>query len=58
MPIYEYRCDKCGCEQEHIVKNSEQKVKCKECGSKKLERKFPTGTNFKLVGRGWYGTGG
>lgn len=53
MPIYEYECKKCANKQEKIVKKSEDKVKCDECGSTELNRMFPTGTNFKLMGRGW-----
>lgn len=53
MPIYEYVCDDCKENQEHIVKNDEVEVKCKKCGKDDLRRLFPTGTNFKLMGRGW-----
>ena len=53
MPIYEYICNKCGERQEHIVKNDKVIVECKKCDSRKLERMLSTGTNFKLMGRGW-----
>ena len=53
MPIYEYNCEKCGENQEHIVRNDKVKVECKKCGSEELKRLISTGTNFKLMGRGW-----
>ena len=53
MPIYEYICDKCKANQEHIVKNDTVKVKCKDCGHDKLTRQVSSGTNFKLMGSGW-----
>ena len=56
MPMYEYICDKCKSTQDHIVKSVDVKVKCKDCGHSKLTRKFPTGTNFKLMGGGWTGS--
>lgn len=58
MPIYEYVCQKCSEKQEHIVKNYDVDVNCKKCGHDKLSRLFPIKTNFKLIGSGWYGTGG
>lgn len=53
MPIYEYVCNACGERQEHIVKNDKAEVSCKKCGTDNMNRLFPTGTNFKLMGRGW-----
>lgn len=55
MPIYEYECKECGANQEHLVKNDKVEVKCKECDADhdKLKRLMSTGTNFKLMGRGW-----
>lgn len=55
MPMYEYICVKCKTHQDHIVKDMNEPVKCKECGHDKMERMFPTGTNFKLMGSGWNG---
>jgi putative FmdB family regulatory protein len=42
MPIFEYRCRKCGVEFETLVKQRDEKVKCAECGSEELERKLTT----------------
>ena len=33
MPIYDYKCDKCGKHQERIVKNKQEIVKCDDCGN-------------------------
>jgi putative FmdB family regulatory protein len=54
MPIYEFVCDECKEEKEKIVKTADTEVKCEKCG-KPMHKKFPTGTNFKLMGTGWYG---
>lgn len=43
MPIYEYRCQKCGEVTEALVRmGAEPDLACRKCGSKKLERKFST----------------
>lgn len=39
MPLYEYRCDKCGKDCELLVRN-ESDVKCPQCGSVKLARQL------------------
>jgi putative FmdB family regulatory protein len=39
MPIYSYRCEKCGENFEHVETMSEHeaaKAKCPKCGSKKV----------------------
>jgi putative FmdB family regulatory protein len=38
MPIFEYRCKKCGSQFEALVMNQRETVICESCGSKKLER--------------------
>lgn len=43
MPIYEYLCEKCEHEFEHLAKSmaaSGEKVECPKCGSKKTGRKL------------------
>jgi putative FmdB family regulatory protein len=39
MPIYEYRCKKCGVASEYLISLSEEEtIFCKTCGSSDLER--------------------
>lgn len=56
MPIYEYRCDACGCELEKIQRMSDEPLTdCPECGKPQLRRLIsPAG--FRLKGNGWYET--
>jgi putative FmdB family regulatory protein len=56
MPIYEYRCDACGHQEDHLQKLSEPALtKCPACGKKKY-RKQLTAAGFQLKGSGWYAT--
>ncbi|MCK5226884.1 MAG: zinc ribbon domain-containing protein [Desulfobulbaceae bacterium] len=38
MPIYEYRCEKCGSEKELFVNFSDPKPICPECGAEELKK--------------------
>ena len=40
MPIYEYRCAKCGNEFEALVRPGKAPPACASCGSAELERQF------------------
>ena len=54
MPIYEYRCKKCGKTFEYMQRISEgPKRKCEACGQLALE-KLISQTSFQLKGAGWY----
>jgi putative FmdB family regulatory protein len=56
MPIYEYRCDACGCQREFLQKVSEDAIKsCPACGSEKFS-KMVSAAGFQLKGSGWYAT--
>ena len=56
MPIYEYRCTKCGHLIEIIQKLSDRPLrKCSEC-SGRLE-KLVSRASFQLKGGGWYAEG-
>ncbi|MGH8764487.1 MAG: FmdB family zinc ribbon protein [Burkholderiales bacterium] len=56
MPIYEYRCEACGHQDDHLQKISEAPLtKCPACGKKKY-RKQLTAAGFQLKGSGWYAT--
>jgi putative FmdB family regulatory protein len=56
MPIYEYRCTRCGEVTEVLQRvNEAPKRKCRSC-SGKLE-KLISRTSFQLKGGGWYNEG-
>lgn len=56
MPIYEYRCTKCGAEFEVIQKMSDRPLRtCRECKGR-LEKQVSR-TAFQLKGGGWYADG-
>jgi len=55
MPIYEYRCEKCGSHFEVIQKFSDKPLKyCSNCKGKLT--KLISQTSFQLKGSGWYVT--
>jgi putative FmdB family regulatory protein len=55
MPIYEYRCKKCGAEREVFLKMSDkQPTKCEKCGGR-LE-KLISSSAIQFKGEGWYVT--
>jgi putative FmdB family regulatory protein len=55
VPIYEYRCDKCGDQFEHLQGFSDKPLKkCKKCGGRL--RKLVSECSFHLKGSGWYVT--
>ena len=55
MPIYEFRCKKCGNEIEVFQKMSDKPpTRCKKCGGR-LE-KMISQTAFQFKGEGWYVT--
>lgn len=56
MPIYEYRCEKCGHQLEVIQKMSDAPLTdCPECGKAALT-KLISAAGFQLKGTGWYQT--
>ncbi len=56
MPIYEYRCDACGFQKEHLQKMSDAALTaCPECG-KASYQKLLSAAGFQLKGSGWYAT--
>ena len=56
MPIYEYRCEACAHQEEHLQKVSERPLtKCPACG-KKTYKKQLSAAGFQLKGSGWYAT--
>jgi len=56
MPIYEYRCDACGSQKEHLQKLSDPVLTdCPACG-KASYNKLLSAAGFQLKGSGWYAT--
>ncbi|MCX7819934.1 MAG: zinc ribbon domain-containing protein [Kiritimatiellae bacterium] len=44
MPLYEYKCRKCGAEAELLVRESDPRPRCPKCGSSALMRQYSTFT--------------
>lgn len=56
MPIYEYRCDNCGTQKEHLQKMSDAPLTvCPACGQTAY-KKMLSAAGFQLKGNGWYAT--
>jgi len=56
VPIYEYRCEACGHQEEHLQKVSDAPLQaCPSCG-KAAYRKLLSAAGFQLKGSGWYAT--
>jgi putative FmdB family regulatory protein len=56
MPIYEYRCDSCGHQKEHLRKISDPLLTtCPACGQESYS-KLLSAAGFQLKGSGWYAT--
>ncbi len=55
MPIYEYKCQKCGHALEVMAKVSDPApAKCEQCGELNTMERLVSRTNFQLKGGGWY----
>jgi putative FmdB family regulatory protein len=55
MPIYEYKCNKCGEHFECIQKFSDSSMTdCKKCGTTGALEKLMSLGSFHLKGSGWY----
>lgn len=56
MPIYEYRCNSCGAEKEHLQKMNDAAIPtCPACNSNDYI-KLISAAGFQLKGSGWYVT--
>jgi putative FmdB family regulatory protein len=56
MPIYEYRCEACGHQEEFLQKVSEPPLtECPAC-RKNTFSKLLSAAGFQLKGSGWYAT--
>ena len=56
MPIYEYRCDACGHQEEHLQKLSEAPIAACPACNKASYRKLLSAAGFQLKGSGWDAT--
>jgi putative FmdB family regulatory protein len=55
MPIYEYKCRKCGELSEYIQKFSDSPITdCEICGTHEALEKIMSLGSFHLKGSGWY----
>ena len=56
MPIYAYRCERCGHEHDALQKICDPVLTdCPACGEASLQKKL-TAPGFQLKGSGWYQT--
>ncbi len=56
MPIYEYRCESCGFQEEHLQKASDPPLtRCPSCAADAYT-KLLSAAGFHLKGSGWYAT--
>ncbi len=56
MPIYEYRCERCGHELEKLQRSDEPPItECPACHQQAL-KKLVSAAGFRLKGQGWYET--
>lgn len=56
MPIYEYRCESCGYQKDHLQKMSDDPLTvCPSCSAPSY-RKQLSAAGFQLKGTGWYAT--
>lgn len=56
MPIYEYKCEKCGHQLEVLQKMSDARLtECPACQAPQLTKLISAG-GFQLKGTGWYET--
>ena len=56
MPIYEYKCSKCGHQFEIIQRFSDNPIEtCPECDENSV-KKLVSAPSFRLKGGGWYET--
>jgi len=56
MPIYAYRCDRCGVEKDVLQRLSDAPLTvCPECGAEAFHKRL-SAPAFQLKGSGWYVT--
>lgn len=58
MPIYEYKCNKCGAEFDVMLSfnNSDKKIECKNCKSFDVQKQISKSVNVHYKCGGFYCT--
>jgi putative FmdB family regulatory protein len=56
MPIYEFKCSKCGEEFEDLVPMSDPRTTCPSCGARRVEKLVPSTVGIVFKGSGFYVT--
>lgn len=54
MPVYEYKCEKCGAEFTHLKLKASDEPACPKCKSKKVSKKM---SSFSCSGPSVLGSG-
>ncbi len=58
MPLYEYRCESCGAQEETLESfSAPSEHACAKCGAPTGMRRQLSRTAFILAGDGWYASG-
>lgn len=52
MPLFDYKCKKCGFEDEYLVRDYMVEMQCPKCHSP-MEKQISY-SNFRLYGEGFY----
>ena len=56
MPVYDYRCDRCGNFEYYQLMSEKPLTKCPNCGSRKIKRLIGAGSGIIFKGTGFYET--
>ena len=58
MPLYEYRCDSCGEQEERLEGfSAPTEHDCPKCGTAQAMKRLISRTAFTLAGGGWHAQG-
>lgn len=58
MPIYEYRCEACGKQEERLESfSAPEQHECGDCGAAEGMKRQLSVAAFSLAGGGWYANG-
>jgi putative FmdB family regulatory protein len=57
MPIYEYRCEKCGHLNEFLILGTQNRLQCEQCGSEDLTKLMSAHNTASTSSRKFTGPG-